>query len=91
MCEVILFPARPVRRDWSAARARVLAEGDWQRRITAEYKARAGRPFRPLLLSAWAFHVRQWRQKFPECGPDDVSWTTLWTLFLRTQPEGIAR
>lgn len=85
--DVILFPAREVRRDWSAARQRVLAEGEWRRRCMAEFKARWKARHRPLMACAWDHHVHQWRRDWPLCSPDNAPWDALWTTFLIRTPE----
>lgn len=89
-CQVILFPAkrRSAEQQWLAdIRDRVLAEGEWTRRIAAEFKARARKPYRPLLLSAWTYHVGRWRAEYQQCAPSNVPWKLLWTAFLVECPE----
>lgn len=85
--KVIPLPVRHTRRDWSTARERVLAEGEWTRRCLAEFKARWQGPHRPLMACAWDHHVRQWRKDWPLCAQDNVPWGALWTTFLIRCPE----
>lgn len=88
MADVILFPAHEVRRDWSPAKARVLAETDWHRRIAAEFKRRWQHRYRPLIACAWAHHVDAWRAEctHPNANPENAPWDLLWVTFLIRHP-----
>lgn len=86
--EVILFPAREVRRDWSAARDRVMAENRWAEAVHDAFMARwqPGVIPRQIYL-AWIWHVECWRRDWPLCAPDNAPWAALWVTFLIRCPE----